>query len=92
MTQEQTCSGKENAAEFYIFCSVLTFWKVLFDYLKPAFRSFQTSHLDTGKSFIKLFGYRPHLCHAGGEADFFSVVHDFSYRRNNSCSTAKAAL
>ena len=64
----------------------------LFDYVNPAFGSFDMAHLDSGQGIIKLLGYRTHLFHTAGQADFPAVIHNLSNRRDNGCSSAETAF
>ena len=64
----------------------------LFDNFDPSFRSFDASHLDSGKCLVKFLCCRSHFFHSTWEADFFAMVYDLSNRRDNCCSTAKSAF
>ena len=64
----------------------------LFDYVDPALRSFDVTHLDAGQCLVEFLGNRTHLLHTAWEADFFAVVYDLSDWRDNCCSTAKSAF
>ena len=58
----------------------------------PSFRSFYLTHLDSGKSLIKLSCGRSHLFHTAWEADLFSVIINLTNRRNNCCRSTETTL
>ena len=65
---------------------------ILLDNFDPSFRSFDPAHLDSGKGIVQLLSNRTHCFHTAWEADFFSVVYDLSYRRDNCGSSAQTAF
>ena len=60
--------------------------------MNPAFWSFDTAHLDSCQCIIKFLCNRSHLIHTTWETDFFTMVNDFTNRRNNSSCSAKTTL
>ena len=64
----------------------------LFDYVDPALRSFDVTHLDAGQCLVEFLGNRTHLLHTCREADFLAVVNDLANRGDDSCGTAQTAL
>src|SRR5699024_977817 len=65
---------------------------ILLDNFDPAFRSLNSTHLDSGKGIVQLLSNRTHCLHTAWEADFFSVVYNLSYRRDNGGSSAQTAF
>ena len=59
---------------------------------QPSFRSFDLSHLDASESIIKFLGNWSHFLHSTWEADLFTVVYNFSYRRDYGSSSAKSTF
>ena len=60
--------------------------------MNPAFWSFDTAHLDSCQCLIQFLCNWSHLFHSTWEADFFTMVNDFTNRRNNSSCSAKTTL
>lgn len=52
----------------------------LFDHLDPAFGTLDTAHLDPGQRIEKLLCDRAHAVHAVCQADFMTMIHDFTDR------------
>ena len=65
---------------------------VLFDFYYPTFRSFDLTHLDSGKRLTKLRADRTHLGHAARQENLIAVVVNAANRGDNRCGTAETAL
>ena len=64
----------------------------LFYFNYPAFGSFDSAHLNSGESIVKLLDGRTHLVHTRREANFLAVVIYLAHGRYNGSGSAKTHL